>query len=312
MTSEYLPIFATDRLMDKRKFIRNSIEALMHGLFFLCAVASVGITLGIVLVLCTEALNFFKSVSLLEFFTETEWTPLFAVKKFGILPLVCGTLLTSIIAMAISLPMGLTIAIYLSEFASHRARKILKPILELLAGIPSVVFGYFALIIVTPFLQTFIPGLSGFNALSPGIVMGFMILPLVASLSEDALSSVPRTLREGAYALGASKLQMIFGVILRAALSGIIASFILAFSRAIGETMIVAIAAGQQPVLSVNPLEAVETMTAYIVQVSLGDTPHGTLEYSTIFAVGTALFAMTFFLNMISLTIRQKYMRKIA
>lgn len=286
--------------------IRCAVEWIIEAVLFLCAFFSVLITLGIVVVLFTESIGFFEAVPLFDFLTGTEWTPLFLNKKYGILPLLSGTLLTSIIAMAISLPMGLIIAIYLSEFASTRARAILKPLLELLAGIPSVVFGYFALLTVTPFLQTFIPSLSGFNALSPGLVMGFMILPMVASLSEDALYSVPRTLREGAYALGASKLQMIFTVLIRAAFSGIIASFILAFSRAVGETMIVAIAAGQQPVLTANPLEAVETMTAYIVQVSLGDTPHGTLEFSTIFAVGAALFVMTFILNILSLVLRKR------
>ena len=285
-------------------------EGVVKCSLFFCALVSIVTTLGILFVLLTETYSFFKQVSFFEFISSTEWTPLFSIKHYGILPLVCGTMLTSIIAIAIAFPVGLIIAIYLSEFANPKVRATLKPILELLAGIPSVVFGYFALITVTPFLQKIVPGLATFNALSPGIVMGFMILPMVASLSEDALYAVPRSLREGAYALGASKLQMIFGVLVRAGLGGIIASFILAFSRAVGETMIVAIAAGQQPVFTLNPLEGIETMTAYIVQISLGDTPHGTLEYSTIFAVGATLFTITFILNSISIIVREKFQRR--
>lgn len=292
------------------RYVIAAQDRFVHTVLFLCAFVSIITTVGIVFVLFSETFSFFSQVSLIEFLTSTEWTPLFTIKHYGILPLVAGTFLTSLISILIAFPIGLTIAIYLSEFATPRARKILKPILEILAGIPSVVFGYFALLTVTPLLQSIIPSLSTFNALSPGIVMGIMILPMVASLSEDALYAVPLSLREGAYALGASKLQMIFGVLLRAGLGGIVASFILAFSRAVGETMIVAIAAGQQPVFTLNPLQAVETMTAYIVQISLGDTPHGTIEYETIFAVGTCLFFITFILNSVSIFIREKYQRK--
>ncbi len=262
------------------------------------------------MVLALEGAFFFQEVPLTEFLFGTEWTPLFFNKSFGILPLVCGTLLTSAVALCVALPLGLIIAIYLSEFASSRARSVLKPTMEVLAGIPTVVYGYFALLYVTPLLQKIFPELLGFNALSPGLVMGIMILPMVASLSEDAIYAVPGSLRQGAYALGAGKLQTIFGVILPAAFGGIAASFILAMSRAVGETMIVAIAAGQQPQLTLNVFEPVETMTAFIVQVSLGDTPHGTLAYRTIFAVGGALFVLTFLLNSLSLWIRGRYQER--
>lgn len=277
-----------------------------------CGLVSVLTTAGILVVLMGETWQFFRQVSLKQFFMDTEWTPLFADKHFGILPLLCGTALISAIAMIVALPLGLLIAIYLSEFASERLRRTIKPILEVLAGVPTVVYGYFALLFVTPLFQRFIPSLAGFNALAPGIVMGFMILPMVASLSEDAIYAVPESLRHGAYALGATRLQMIFRTILPAALSGITASFILAISRAVGETMIVAIAAGQQPTLTLNPLVPIETMTAYIVQVSLGDTPHGTLEYNTIFAVGMMLFLSTLLLNLISLWLRERYRRAYA
>lgn len=283
------------------------IEYIVHFLLFACGVVSIFTTLGIVGVLLFESVQFFREVSLFDFLTDTQWTPLFAEKHFGILPLLSGTVLTSAIAIAVALPLGLVIAIYLSEFASDGGRRILKPILEILAGIPTIVYGYFALFFVTPFLQTIIPSLSGFNALSAGIVMGFMILPMVASLSEDSIYSVPRSLREGAYALGATKLQMVRGVLIPAALGGITAAVILGVSRAVGETMIVAIAAGQQPVLTLNPLSQVETMTAYIVQISLGDTPHGTLEFKTLFVVGATLFVMTLLFNYVSLRIREKY-----
>ena len=279
------------------------VELLLAG----CASLSILTTIGIVLVLMIESAMFFSNVPLFDFLFDTQWTPLFADKHFGILPLLSGTLLIAAIAVLIALPAGLLLAIYLSEFASERTRNIVKPVIEILAGIPTVVFGYFALLTVTPFLQGLIPGLGGFNALSPGIVCGIMIVPIIASMSEDALFAAPRSLREGAYALGASKLQMIFTVLLPAASGGVVASVILAVSRAVGETMIVAIAAGQQPILTANPLDAVETMTAYIVQVSLGDTPHGTLEYHTIFAVGAALFLITLILNSISIWVREKF-----
>lgn len=272
-----------------------------------CGFVSVATSIAIVAVLLFEGASFFTEVTLSQFFFDTQWTPLFADQHFGIWPLVCGTVLISTIALAVALPLGLLIAIYLSEFAGDRSRRIIKPILEVLAGVPTIIYGYFALLFVTPLLQRIFPTISGFNALSPGIVMGMMILPMVASLSEDALFAVPRSIKEGAYALGASKLQMIFGVLLPSAFGGIVASFILAMSRAVGETMIVTIAAGQQANLSLNPLSSVETMTAYIVQVSLGDTPHGTLAYKTIFVVGGALFLITLALNLLSQWVRQRY-----
>ena len=274
---------------------------------FVCAALSIATTAGIIGVLAVETWGFLREVPLIDFLFGTEWTPLFSSPQFGVLPLVAGTLLVSGIAMAVALPMGLLSAIYLSEYAPLRVRRTVKPVLELLAGIPTVVYGYFALLFVTPLLQSFIPTLSGFNALGPGIVMGIMILPLVSSLSEDAMQGVPRGLREGSYALGATKLQASLTVVLPAALSGITAACILAVSRAIGETMIVAIAAGQQPRLTANPLVPIETMTTFIVQVSLGDTPQGTLEYRTIFAVGMLLFLGTFSLNLVSAWLRERY-----
>lgn len=289
----------------KRAIFERGIETWL----FACGALSVATTLGIIAVLTVESALFFQNVSLSQFLFDTQWTPLFMEKHFGIWPLLCGTLLTTFIAVAFSVPAGLVIAIYLSEFATERTRKVLKPFLEILAGIPTIVYGYFALLFVTPLLQRVFPEMGSFNALSPGLVMGIMILPMVASLSEDALYTVPRSLREGAYALGASKLQMIFGSVVPAAVGGITAAFILAVSRAIGETMIVAIAAGQQPLLHFDPIQPVETMTAYIVQVSLGDIPHGTLEYHTLFAVAMMLFLLTLFLNVVSMTIRNRFKR---
>ncbi|MDA7728881.1 phosphate ABC transporter permease subunit PstC [Flavobacteriales bacterium] len=277
--------------------------------FILRATALITIltTIGIIWVLLSESLEFFKEVSIIDFVTDTQWTPLFANKHFGILPLISGTILTTIIAISVSLPIGLTIAIYLSEYAPKKLKKIIKPLLEILAAVPTVVYGFFALMVVTPFLQKLIPEMAGFNSLSAGIVMGIMIIPFISSLSEDALSAVPKSLRESSYALGATKLQTSFKVMVPAASSGIIVSVILAFSRAIGETMIVAIAAGQQPRLTFNPLVPVETITAYIVQVSLGDVQHDSLEYRTIFAAGITLFVFTFILNNISFWIRKKF-----
>jgi phosphate transport system permease protein len=282
-------------------------EFVIEWALLLCALLSIGTTAGIIVVLAVETFAFLRDVPIADFLFGTEWTPLFATPRFGVLPLVAGTILVSAIAMAVALPMGLLSAIYLSEYAPRGVRRAIKPILEILAGVPTVVYGYFALLFVTPILQQFIPGLAGFNALGPGIVMGIMILPLVSSLSEDAMQGVPRGLREGAYALGATRMQTSLRVVLPAAFSGITAAFILAASRAIGETMIVAIAAGQQPRLTANPLVPVETMTAYIVQVSLGDTPQGTLEYRTIFAVGMLLFLGTFGLNLVSAWLRERY-----
>ena len=289
-----------------RRFQRIK-ERLIEGALFVSALFSVFITFGIVAVLFFETFEFFKEVSIIAFLTDTQWTPLFTEKHFGVLPLFAGTFLTTAIAVAVALPIGLVSAIYLSEYASGRLRTMVKPALEILAAIPTVVYGYFALLFVTPLLQKVIPDLAGFNALSPGIVMGVMIIPIVSSLSEDAMHAVPMGLREGAYALGATRLQVATRVVVPAAFSGIAASFILGISRAVGETMILAIAAGQQPRLTLNPLVPLETVTAYIVQVSLGDTPTGTIEYKTIFAVGISLFVVTFVLNMISYWLRQKF-----
>jgi phosphate transport system permease protein len=287
-------------------------EFLIERALFLCALVSVGTTIGIIVVLAVETVAFLRQVPVTEFLFGTEWTPLFVTPRFGVLPLVVGTTLVSLIAMVVALPMGLLSAIYLSEYADERVRRVVKPVLEVLAGVPTVVYGYFALLFVTPLLQRVIPGLSGFNALGPGIVMGIMILPLVSSLSEDAMRGVPRGLREGSYALGATKMQTSLRVVVPAAFSGITAAFILAISRAIGETMIVAIAAGQQPRLTWDPTVPIETMTAYIVQVSLGDTPQGTIEYRTIFAVGMLLFLGTFLLNLASAWLRERYREEYA
>jgi phosphate transport system permease protein len=287
-------------------------ERLIEGGLLTCALVSIATTVGIVVVLATETVAFLREVPIVDFLFGTEWTPLFANARFGVLPLVAGTVLVSVIAMLVALPMGLMSAIYLSEYADERIRRVVKPILEILAGIPTVVYGYFALLFVTPLLQTWVPGLAGFNALSPGIVMGIMILPLVSSLSEDAMRGVPRGLREGSYALGATRMQTSLQVVVPAAFSGITTAFILAVSRAIGETMIVAIAAGQQPRLTLDPTVPVETMTAYIVQVSKGDTPAGTLEYRTIFAVGMLLFLGTFALNLASAWLRERYREEYA
>jgi phosphate transport system permease protein len=264
------------------------------------------ITISIVGILVYESFGFFQEVPLKEFFTGKQWTPLFANPQFGIMPLVMGTLMTTAIALIVALPLGLVTAIYLSEYAPHKVREILKPVLELLAAVPTVVYGYFALLFLTPILQKFIPDLSGFNALSPGIIMGIMIIPYVSSVSEDAMKAVPMHIREGSYAMGATKLQTAFKVVIPSAFSGIAAAFIIGISRAIGETMVVAIAAGGMPNLTANPLEPVQTLTAYIVQVSLGDAPHGTVEYKTIFAAGITLFFMTLGFNILGFWLRKR------
>ena len=282
-------------------------ERLIEGALFLSGLFSIFITIGIIAVLFFETYEFFKEVSIFEFLTDTQWTPLFSEKHFGVLPLFAGTFLTTVIAIIVALPLGLVSAIFLSEYAPERIRVMVKPVLEILAAVPTVVYGYFALLFVTPLLQTIIPDISGFNALSPGIVMGVMIIPIVSSLSEDAMHAVPMGLREGAYALGATRIQVATRVVVPAAFSGIAASFILGISRAVGETMILAIAAGQQPRLTMNPFVPIETVTAYIVQVSLGDTPTGTIEYKTIFAVGISLFLVTFGLNVVSYWLRKRF-----
>jgi phosphate transport system permease protein len=285
-------------------------EIIIEKLLLLCAAITVLTTVGIVSVLLIESVSFFKEVSIFDFFTDTQWTPLFTEKHFGILPLVSGTLLTTLIAISVALPVGLIIAIYLNEYAHPRVREIFKPLLEVLAAVPTVVYGFFALMVVTPFLQSIFPSIAGFNALSAGIVMGIMIIPFVSSLSEDALFAVPKTLREAAYGMGSTRLQTALKVTVPAASSGIVVSVILAISRAIGETMIVAIAAGQQPRLTFDPTVPIETITAYIVQVALGDVPHGSLEYKTIFAAGMTLFVFTLILNNISFWVRKKYRQK--
>jgi phosphate transport system permease protein len=289
---------------------KRTLEWIIERLLFLCAAFSVVITVVLVTVLAVETGSFLSEVPVVEFLFGTQWTPLFANPRFGVLPLVAGTLLVSATAIAVAAPMGLLVAVYLSEYAPDRVRRLVKPTLEVLAGVPTVVYGYFALTFVTPALQTVIPGLAGFNALSPGLVMGLMILPLVTSLSEDAMRAVPMGLREGAYALGASRRQTALQVVVPAAFSGIVSACILAVSRAIGETMIVAIAAGQQPRLTANPLVPIETITAYVVQVTLGDAPRETLEYRTVFAVGLLLFLGTFALNAVSLWLRERVREK--
>ena len=272
-----------------------------------CGLVTVLTTLGILAVLAGESFAFFREVGLSRLIFDTQWTPLFADKHFGIWPLLSGTLLTSFIAVGVALPLGLLSAIFMSELTHRRNRAVLKPALEVLAGVPTIVYGYFALVVVTPALQAVIPGLAGFNALSAGIVMGFMITPMIASLAEDALYAVPHSLREAAYALGATRVATIWRVVVPAALGGIGASVILALSRAVGETMIVAIAAGQEPRLTLDPRVPVETMTAYIVQVSMGDVPAGTLEYRTIFVVGCALFAITLVMNIASYRLARRF-----
>jgi phosphate transport system permease protein len=294
----------------RRRWQKTLPDRIAGLVLLICSTVSILTTVGIVAVLLFEAIQFFGEVSFLEFITGTRWTPLFASKQFGVLALVAGTVLVAAGAMVVALPLGLLSAIYLSEYAPDGARRLLKPVLEILAGIPTVVYGFFALLFVTPLLRGISEDISVFNALSASIVMGVMILPMVCSLSEDAMRAVPRSLREAAYALGSTKLEVSTRVVMPAALSGIMASFILAASRAIGETMIVTIAAGQNPTFTLNPLVPIETMTAYIVQVSLGDTPAGTLEFKTIFAVALTLFAFTLLMNLLSEYLVRRFREK--
>ena len=282
-------------------------EAVIKALLFLCALLSVATTVGILVALLGPTIDFFGEVSLGEFFTGTQWSPLFSPSSFGVLPLVIGTLTTTFWACVVALPFGLGSAIYLSEYAQDRTRRYLKPALEVLAGIPTVVYGYFALTFFTPLLGDIGLPVQVFNAISAGLVMGIMILPTIASLSDDAMTAVPMALREGAYGLGATRLQVSTRVVVPAALSGIVASFVLGISRAIGETMIVLIAAGQQPTMNVNPFQPVETMTAFIAATGIGDVPTGSIEYKTIFAVGTTLFVATFIMNLVSIRLVRKY-----
>ncbi len=287
--------------------LRHLRERFIEFLLFLAALSSVAITVAIVVILVRESLGFFEHVSLVDFLTDTQWTPLFDDAHYGIMPLVSGTLVTATVALSVAIPLGTIIAIYLSEFAPHRVREIIKPVLELLDGIPTVVYGFFALLFVTPLLQYFLPDLPGFNMLSAGLVMGVMIIPYVSSISEDAMRAVPMHIREGSYAMGATRFQTALRVVTPAAFSGIAAAYILGISRAIGETMVVAVAAGMQPNLTWNPMEPAATITTYIVQVSLGDLPHGSLGYQTIFAAGLVLLLMTLFFNIAGHLLRKRF-----
>ena len=296
---------------DSAKAFRLWYERGIYVLLLACAIISILTTVGIVVVLLVESLQFFGEVSLWEFLTGTEWSPLLEPSSFGILPLFCGTVLVAGGSALIAVPLGLGTAIYLSEYASPTVRDIVKPLLEILAGIPSVVYGYLAVVFISPLIRALIPSAELFNAASACIVVGIMILPMIVSLSEDVLQSVPRSLREGAYALGGTKLDVTMGVVVPAAMSGIMASFLLAIARAVGETMAVTLAAGATPKMTLNPFESIQTMTAFIVQVSKGDTPAGTKEYQTIFAVGLTLFVTTLVLNVfaqwILYRVREKY-----
>jgi phosphate transport system permease protein len=304
--------------IDRQNISRESLEKnasedirekIVAVILFACALISVFTTFGIVLIIFQVAFEFFQEVSFAEFFLDTKWTPLFAERHFGVFPLINGTFLTTAIAMSVAVPLGLSSAIYLSEYAPPKLAAILRPAVELLAGIPTVVYGYFALLFVTPLLRNFLP-LEIFNALSAGLMMGIMITPTVGSISLDAIKAVPRSLREGAYSLGITKLETIFKVVLPAALSGITASIILGVSRAVGETMTVVIAAGQQPKITVNLMESVETMTAYMAQISGGDSPRGSLNFKTLYAVGAVLFLLTLILNIASYWISNRFKQK--
>jgi len=286
---------------------RNFVERVIEIILMFAALTATFITIGIVYILVTEASGFFKEVSIIEFLTSRQWSPLFEDAHYGILPLISGTLTTSFVALSIAIPIGTVAAIYLSEFASHKARETVKPVLELLVGVPTVVFGYFALLFVTPLLQKLNPDLPTFNMLGPGIVMGVMIIPYIASVAEDAMRAVPMQMREGSYAMGATKFQTAIRIVTPAATSGIIAAYILGISRAVGETMVVAIAAGQQPTFTFNPLEGAATITAYIVQVAMGDLPHGSLGYQSIFAAGMVLFVITFVFNILGHMARKRF-----
>lgn len=286
---------------------RRWLERGIQGVLFLAASSSIFITLGIVGILVYESSIFFRQIPLTLFLTDTQWTPLFEDAHYGILPLISGTVVTTLVALALAIPIGTIAAIYLSEYAPHRLREGVKPVLELLSAVPTVVYGYFALLFVTPLLQKIFPELPGFNMLSAGLVIGVMVIPYVSSMSEDAMRAVPMNIREGSYAMGATRLQTALRVIAPSALSGISAAYILAFSRAIGETMVVAIAAGMQPNLTWNPMQPAETITAYIVQVSLGDLPHGSIGYQTIFAAGLTLLLVTLVFNILGHWLRKRF-----
>lgn len=283
-------------------------EQFIEMLLFLAAFSSVIVTVSIIFILVYESATFFANVSIVDFLTDTMWTPLFSNPRYGILPLLSGTLLSTAVALVVAVPLGMIAAIYLSEFAPPRVREIVKPLLEILSGVPTVIYGYFALLFVTPLLQaTILPNLPGFNILGPGIVIGIMIVPYISSVSEDAMRAVPDYLREGSYAMGATRLQTALRVVVPAAISGIAAAIVLGISRAVGETMVVAIAAGQQPNLTIDPTQPAATITAYIVQVALGDLPHGSIGYQSIFAAGLTLMLLTLFFNLAAYFLRRRF-----
>jgi phosphate transport system permease protein len=301
--SRYGSFVATEAFLRRRALIAQAMRAVL----FLAAALSVFVTAAIVYVLLYDSVLFFSQVSIIDFLTDTEWTPVFDQPRFGIVTLVSGTLMTTLIGLMVAVPAGTVLSIYLSEFARPAMRETIKPILELLAGVPTVAFGYFALFFLTPIFQIFIPELRGFNLLVPGIVIGIMILPYIVSVAEDSMRAVPDALREGAYALGFTRFQTAVRVVIPGAFSGVTAAYILGMSRAVGETMVVAIAAGQQARMAYNPLEGAATITAYIVQISLGDLPHNSLAYLTIFAAGLTLFVMTMVFNLVAFWLRRKY-----
>ena len=302
-TMDYGRLVASEAFLKRRALTARIVSFVL----FLAGALSVFITAAIVYILLYDSILFFKEVSIVDFLTDTEWTPVFENPKFGIITLVSGTLMTTFIGLLVAVPAGTILSIYLSEFSGHTTREIVKPILELLAGVPTVAFGYFALFFLTPIFQIFIPGLSGFNLLVPGIVIGIMILPYIVSVAEDAMRAVPDSLREGAFALGFTRFQTAVRVVIPGAFSGVTAAYLLGMSRAVGETMVVAIAAGQQATIAINPLEGAATITAYIVQISLGDVPHNSLAYLTIFVAGLTLFLMTLVFNLIAFWLRKKY-----
>ncbi len=291
----------------RRKSNRRRREKVIELVLLAAACVSVLTTVGIVYILVKESVVFFSAVPVWQFLTDTQWTPLFSDAHFGIMVLLSGTLTSSAVALSIAIPLGTIIAIYLSEFAGHKTRETLKPVLEMLSGVPTIIYGYFALLFVTPLLQRVFPGLPGFNVLSAGLVMGVMIIPYVSSLSEDAMRAVPMSLREGSYAMGATRYQTATRVVVPAALSGIASAYILGISRAVGETMILAVAAGMQPNLSFNPMEPAATITSFIVQVALGDLPHGSVGYQTIFAAGLMLLLLTLFFNLLGYWMRRRF-----
>lgn len=294
----------------ERDFTKKKVrwgESLMEGLLFAAAAAAIAIVIGIVYVVVSESTKFFAQVSVIEFLTSTTWTPLFDNPQYGIAPLLTGTFMSTLVALSVAVPLGLLVAIYLSEFASTRTRETIKPTLELLAAVPTVVYGYFALLFVTPLLQQVIPGLPSFNLLSAGIVMGLMIIPYIASLSEDAMRAVPRSMREGSFAMGATRLETAFRVVVPAAISGVVGAVILGMSRAIGETMIVVVAGGQLPQMVLHPAQQGATVTAFIAQVALGDLPFGTLEYNSIFAAGLALLVLTLMFNLVAFYLQRRF-----